>query len=366
MFPNIFNYTLKFIFHKSLLFLLLFSGNLIGQPTEIEYLLEGVKVTELKSDGKNLWIATEGNGIFKYDQIKNTLVNYSSQTKKINQDFFYCIEVSDRFVWAGSADGLYIFDKKNNRWTSKKFSLGGQFGNWIRNLAYDKYSKKLWIGRFKFLTEFDLISNTYKDYNLTINKNEKTNSIKTLYIDGDSLLWIGAEAGIHKLKINKKNYSETDFQFFSNKRNYFLSEGDEVSITKVLAEQNYIWFGTDEFITDENPEFNLGGLFRYDRGIEWEKFSEQNNIKGSGIFSLELTGNYIWASLYKFDSKSKEQKGVGIVLINRNTLEVREVHLDNLPKSILCMHFDGKIMWLGSDDGLLKVNLTNSIIPKFK
>lgn len=348
------------------IFILAYQIQIIGQITEIEYLLEGVRVTDIKNDSKYIWIASEGNGIFKYDNAKNTLVNYSSQTKRIKQDFFYCIEVNERFVWSGSADGLYIFDKRNNAWTSKKFSMGGQFGNWIRNLAFDKFSNKLWIGRFKFLSEYDLNSKKYKDYNLTINKNEKTNSIKSLYIDGDSVLWIGAEAGIHKLSINQKNYTENDFQFFSNKRNYFLNEGNEVSITKVLAEQNYIWFGTDEFITEENPEFNLGGLFRYDRGIEWEKFSEQNSMKGSGIFSLELTGNYIWASLYKFDPKSKEQKGVGIVLINRNTLELKEVHLDDLPKSILCMHFDGNTMWLGTDNGLLKINLTNSIIPKFK
>lgn len=105
----------------------------LAQYESIDVYLQGKKVTDIKNDGVDLWVATEGNGIYKYAKWKDEWINYSTDNNKIKQDFFYCIEVGPRYIWAGSADGLYIFDKKRERWSKKRFTLGGQFGNWIRS-----------------------------------------------------------------------------------------------------------------------------------------------------------------------------------------------------------------------------------------
>ncbi|MCB0729392.1 MAG: hypothetical protein KDC88_00040 [Ignavibacteriae bacterium] len=334
----------------------------LAQYESIDVYLQGKKVTDIKNDGVDLWVATEGNGIYKYVKWKDEWINYSTDNNKIKQDFFYCIEVGPRYIWAGSADGLYIFDKKRERWSKKRFTLGGQFGNWIRSLKFDKNANILWIGRFKYLSQFDLISKKYKDFDLTINKNEKTNSVKSLNIDGDSVLWIGVEAGIHKYQIGDTSFST---KFYDSKNNFFLSEGDQVSVTDMLFEQNNIWFATDEFITAQRPDFNRGGLFRFDRKINWIKFDENSKLNGSGIFSLELTGNFIWTSVYKFDPSVKEIRGKGLNLINRKTLVTKKIENDLIPDTIYSLHFDGENMWLGTNDGLRKINLTNSLLPDF-
>ncbi len=89
---------------------------LFSQQAQIESFLRNTRVTDIKNDGVDIWVATEGNGIFKFDKVTNKWINFSSENKKIKQDFFYCIEVGNRYVWAGSADGLYIYDKKRKRW----------------------------------------------------------------------------------------------------------------------------------------------------------------------------------------------------------------------------------------------------------
>jgi len=150
-----------------------------------------------------------------------------------------------------------------------------------------------------------------------------------------------------------------------NTDNYFLDDGDQISVSNILFEQNNIWFGTEEFITRENPEFNLGGLYRYDRKINWKRFSEYEDLSGSGIFSLEITGNYIWSSVYKFDLESKSVQGMGINLINRNTLETKRILNDLIPDTVFCLHFDGKNMWLGTNDGIRQINFRNNILPDF-
>ncbi len=349
--------------NKILLILtILFTLNLDAQTESVEVFLEGKKITDIKNDGVDIWVSTEGNGIFKYIKWKNKWINFSTENKKIKQDFFYCLEVGPRYIWAGSADGLYTYDKKRKRWRKKKFGLGGQFSNWIRSLKYDKKENKLWIGRFKYLSQFDLISKKYMDFDLTVDKIEKTNSIKHINIDGDSVIWIGVEAGLHKYAKNLDSFSTT---FYDSKNNNFLSGGDQVSISSILFEQNNIWFGTDEFVTNQNPEYNLGGLFRFDREVNWLKFDEHSSLAGSGIFSLELTGNYIWSSVYKFDPQSNKLIGMGLNLINRKTLKIIKIENNLIPDTIYTLHFDGENMWLGTNNGIRKISLTNELLPDF-
>jgi ligand-binding sensor domain-containing protein len=350
----------KKIFSYIILLSIILAGN-TSADNNIEVYLEGIKITDIKNDGVDIWVTTEGNGIYKYVKWKNKWINYSSDTKKIKQNFFYCIEIGPRYIWAGSADGLYIYDKKRDRWSKKRFSLGGQFGNWIRSLKFDKNENKLWIGRFKYLSQFDLISKKYRDFDLTVNKNDKTNTVTYLNLDGDSVLWIGVEAGVHKYVKNEPNFSTT----FYDTKNDFLKEGDQVSVTSILFEQNNIWFGTAEFVTPENPDFNIGGLFRFDRKINWTKFHEYNKLNGNGIYSIELSGNFIWSSVYKFDPDSKKNLGRGLHLINRKTLDTIQIESNLIPDSIYSLHFDGENMWLGTNDGIRKISLSNNILPDF-
>ena len=122
------------------LFFLVFSVLVFGQTGQkFETMLDGITVQDICGDGQNLWIATNGSGIFKYNIKTKTLENYSTSNGAIKHDFFFCLAANENYVWAGSTDGLFIFDKKTGRWTSRKFGKGGQLGNWIRSLAYDKY-----------------------------------------------------------------------------------------------------------------------------------------------------------------------------------------------------------------------------------
>ncbi len=336
-----------------------------AQTISVERFLSKIKVTDIKNDGKDIWATTEGNGIYRYNSKKNKWENFSTDNKKIKQDFFYCIEISKKYIWAGSTNGLYIFDKRRKKWKRKGFSKGGQFGNWIRSLKYDKKHKTLWIGRFRNLSRYSLPRKKYYDYNLTIKKVDKTNSIKSLHIDGDSLLWIGTEAGLHKFNINGNLRKKQGLSFYNNSNNYFMNESDQVSVTNILTEQNSIWFGTDEFITKENPNFNVGGMYQFDRGIEWKKLSSQNGLNSNGVFDLELVGNYIWVATYQFNPTSKKQMHRGITLVNRLNMSTSKLENSDIPITVNTLHFDGTNMWIGTNDGIRKIKLTNSIVPNF-
>ncbi|MEG8945955.1 hypothetical protein [Rosettibacter firmus] len=341
---------------------LIFSSLLFSQSlSEYDFYLKGSSVMDICSDGKDIWIATNGSGIFRYIPSQDKWEQYSTLKGNLQHDFFYCITANEDYVWAGSIDGLFIYDKNRNFWTKRKFALGGQLSNWIRSIAYDKYENVVWIGRFQYLTKYDLKTKRFTDYNLKINNNEKTNTIKTILVDGDSIVWFGTEAGLHKYDKSKDLNSPDAITFYDNRYNYFNGEGEQVSISTILLERNFIWIGLDEFITAERPEFNLGGLFRYNRKNEWIRFDNTNGLPANGIYDLERTGNYIWVSLYQFGKETKELYGRGLVLINRINNKIIPINDERIPKTINKIFFDGTYLWLGSENGLIKINFFNQL-----
>ncbi len=345
-----------------LLILFLVGFNLKAQSLAgFKFMLEGNEVQDITDDGESVWFATNGNGIFRYDLKSGSIENYSSANGKLQNDFVYCITANQEFVWAGSIDGLFILSKRTDRWSKRKFALGGQLSNWIRSITYDDFANAVWIGRFQYLTKYDIATRRFYDFDLTKNKNQKTNTIKTISVDGDSLVWFGTEGGLHKYDKSREVDDEESLIFYDNRLNYFNGEGEQVSISDILFDRNMIWIGLDEFITKERPTYNVGGLYRFDRRNEWLKFDTDSGLEGNGIYCIEKTGNWIWVSVYQFGKMSKEPFGRGLVLINRFTNEVKEINDDNIPDSILSMHFDGKNMWLGHKSGVVKINLVNEL-----
>ena len=328
---------------------------------EIENYLNGVIVEDICNDGDNIWVATNGQGVFKYDPKINDWEYIATDKDSVQPDYFYSITANNNFVWVGSIDGLYILDKNRNRWSKRKFGLGGQLSNWIRSLKYDKYEDIVWIGRFKYLTKYDLKKRRYTDYDLTIGKDEKTNTIKVIEVDGDSLVWFGTEAGLHKYDKSKDLGDEGAVTFYDNRFNYYQGEGDEVSISAVLFEQNNVWIGTDEFITPNRPNYNVGGLYRFDRKNKWDRFDVSAGLQGNGISCLELTGNYIWIGTYQFSRIAKEPYGRGLALLDRTTGNISIVRDNRIPDLIKCSYFDGKNIWFGTESGVVRINLVNTL-----
>lgn len=351
---------------KILILLYILIGCKIDAQEEFDFYLKGTSVTDISSYGDEIWFATNGSGIFRYSKSEQNWLQYSTSKGNLQHDFFYCITVTKDLAFAGSTDGLFILDKQRDNWAKRKFGLGGQLSNWIRSLAYDKYENSVWIGRFKYLTKYDLRSKRYTDYDLTVRGNEKTNTIKSIQVDGDSLVWFGTEAGLHKYDKSKDLNRNGSITFYDNRFNYFNGEGEQVSISALLFERNFVWIGLDEFVTQERPEFNLGGLFKFNRRNDWIRYDDSKGLTGNGIFDIERTGNYIWASTYQFGKSTKEMYGRGLVLVNRINGKIIPITDERISKTINTIFFDGTYLWLGTDNGITRINFFNKLAQWIK
>lgn len=351
-------------FFKIYLTFFLFGLSFISFPQiDSRLFLEKAFITDIKQFGNEIWVATYGQGIYQYNPKENKWTNYSSKTSNINNDLFHCVAVNKDFIWAGGNEGLFIFNRKNKKWSLKKFSEGGQFGNWIRALYLDYKHNKLWIGRFRNITLLDLKSNSYKDYNRVIGGNAKANNINCIASEADSNLWFGAESGVHKLNLKSKD-KNTAWKYFTNKGRWFKGEGVSVSVSDFLFQKNSIWFATEEFITKDQPDYNIGGIYIFDRKLNWDRIGKANGLGGNGIYSVEKVGNYIFTGVYEFRSKDKSEYGKGLFMINRFNKKVIPVDLNQINISsskIRKIHFDGNYLWLGTDNGLVRIKISNPL-----
>jgi ligand-binding sensor domain-containing protein len=329
-----------------------------------EVFLKGAAITDIAEEEDYLWVATYGQGIYRYSFSDGKWINFSTKSGNLGDDIFYAVEVSKNFVWAASVEGLYTLTKKTGRWDKRKFARGGEFGNWIRSLRYDDKENVLWVGRFRNITRFDLKTRKYEDIDRTQGTDQKSNTIKTIELDGDSLIWFGTESGVHIYNKKKQHTDPAAWRYFSNKSRAFKEEGKTVSVAGILFEGRNIWFGTDEFITVEQPDFNPGGVYIYDRGINWDRIYKRNGLGGNGIYSMCRIGNYIWVGVYEFDKQKKLEYGKGLYLVNRITRRVTQVDLNELDitsSSILSFHFDGSSLWIGTGGGLVKLKIDNKL-----
>lgn len=352
----------KFIITNIFIFIVITTASF--PQTESEIFLEGASIVDIKLDGNYLWVATYGQGIYRYSLTEEKWHNYSTTNNNLDNDLFFTLEVSPNYVWAGTTEGLFTLDKKTNRWTKRKFALGGEFGNWIRALFYDKNRDVLWIGRFRNVTYLDVKRRRYTDINRLQGNDQKSNTFKSIAIDGDSLVWFGSESGVHKFNLNKQPNDKSAWTYINNKERNFLGEGQSVSVSDILFEGKNIWFGTDEFVTKENPTFNIGGVYLFNRKFQWERISKVDGLGGNGIYKMIRTGNYIWVGVYEFDRLDKKEFGKGLFLINRNTFEIYPVDLNQIKinsSAILSMLYDSGYLWIGTDRGLVRLKLMNEL-----
>jgi ligand-binding sensor domain-containing protein len=331
---------------------------------ESQLYLENAIIKSIKGDGNFIWVATYGQGIFRYSRNEDKWFNFSTKKENLENDLFYNLAVSKDYVWAGSGDGLFTYDKKKDQWRKRKFAQGGEMGNWIRSLCYDQSQNILWIGRFKNLTRLEVAKQKFTDYDRTVNNDAKTNNIISIKLDGDSLIWFGSESGVHIYDKNEDINDKNSWSFLTNKKGGFAQSGDAVSIHDMLFDYKNVWFATDEFVTPQQPKFNIGGIFEFDRKFRWESISKEDGLPGNGIYCLERTGNYIWSGIYSFDKKKGGEYGKGLVYFNRLNNQIYPVDLNKLninTSVIFSLYFDGDDLWIGSDKGLVRMKLNNAL-----
>jgi ligand-binding sensor domain-containing protein/serine phosphatase RsbU (regulator of sigma subunit) len=248
-------------------------------------------VTSIYSaDGKELWIGTGRNGLFRMDVGNERILKYPLGNGVL-ENAITIIAGKDKQVWIGTKKGLCSINTDSGRIKWYTINEGGLPHNiinclyidktnicWVsfpsNNLAYimnekvykvplntrsgyltlgpiteDKDSR-IWVGsngNGVFMIESDSI------VNLTTNEGLLSNYCYSLFCDDNRNIWIGHKGGLSRIR-------STDFQVKPVKQFEDITDSYEFNPNAIIKDEHgKIWFGSGK------------GLISYDPSIEYSR-----------------------------------------------------------------------------------------------
>lgn len=294
-----------------------------------------VLVNAITEDNTSLWLATLGNGIFRYDKDTGRIRNYrhdAADPRSLGSDYAPEI-IADDFsdVWCLTSGGnLYKYDRVRDEFQSipirdndrqvaesNAFSMCQDYqGNlWIAGwnsgiFCYNKSSglfrnyltkneiphlkgrihtiREIEPGRFMLgsdcgLTSFEPATGKCQTYSYQQNgeRSLSDNFVYDVCRDREGGLWVATYFG-------GVNYLSPNSACFSTRRCHTASGSGRV-ISKICeGSDGWIWIGTDD-----------GGLFRYNSRMDWlEAVAVDPQTPMLNIHALLVDGDDLWVGTY--------------------------------------------------------------------
>jgi signal transduction histidine kinase/DNA-binding response OmpR family regulator/ligand-binding sensor domain-containing protein len=281
---------------------------------EIEYPISDLMC---KPDKKELWIATNGNGVVKYSYASDTfsLFNAASEEEKLNSNAISSLFLdNENRVWVGTLRGgvnkieerksPFITISKNEK---IKNTLPSDF---ILSLS-EQDSDHLWIGTDGAgASLWNRKSNTFTNYSHNSNNaNSISNNFISAIVKDDKGTWFGTYGGGACL-FNSQTGTFKKYSFFNPKYNSF---------------QKNIWVlfrGRDKTLWVASPDDE--GLYRYNKTSDKFDFIDAK-IRGIISITEDENGN-LWignfTKLFQFNPKTRKRKEIDVKYPVRSIISI--------------------------------------------
>ena len=232
----------------------------------------------------NIWFATDGGGLSKYDKVTGTYTHYRHQphnSSSLPDNAVVSIFCDSRgIIWAGTySGGLCRFDSTSGTFISYAYQPGAHSisGNYVKCIVEDT-RQNLWLGLDGTgISYFDPRSGIFKNYQTAAYPDLINNFVTNLYLQGDSVLWIGSHTGICKMDIRRQKFTSFENEPSIKFQTIYAIAEDEA---------HQIWVGTSSGLYQYSPENNA---FINHRLISRENF----DVAVNGIVPYK---NQLWLS----------------------------------------------------------------------
>lgn len=247
---------------------------------------------------KRMWVGTKGKGLYiidlaTYKEIAHyTNIETDANSLSYNTIFNICKDNKNR-MWIGTfGGGINLAEDTPAGIKFKRFFFDDGNRSYIRYIYQDS-KDRIWAGSSDGIILFnpeELIKNpkAYKTYRMNLNKKNgiNCNDIKTIFEDGEGIIWIGtAGGGLNKFVPATAEYDE---HFIAYTTANGLS-GDFVSGIQEDKEHN-LWISTESGITKFNKHTNTFIIYQFSEKTYGNHFNENANIHYKN-------GNMLWGSL---------------------------------------------------------------------
>ncbi|MEO9891032.1 two-component regulator propeller domain-containing protein [Aurantibacter sp.] len=291
----------------------------------------------IEDDSGFIWIATQGDGIFRFDGLNYENFTYHFEYQNsLESNIVYCLYIDSKGqLWAGTNRGISLYNKDLNRFERINFKeIGGVEDSVdVISLVEDNNSNLIigthYNGAFKmplFATKVSKIKTDAKDIKELI--------FRRLTKSVDGTIYAGTTEGLFVL--------DTRSEIFKDK---FPNEFDEYITGMDIDQENNLWFGTIN-----------GGIYKLDKN--------RNKI----ISKIESSNRRIFSLLFIDNQLLVGTELDGLWSYNRDTQILHKYTADRLIEnslgslSIWQIYGDSyNRLWIGSfDQGIQVIDRFNS------
>ncbi|PXY39317.1 hypothetical protein DMB65_18350 [Flavobacterium cheongpyeongense] len=260
-----------------------------------------------KPESKELWIATNGNGIIKYNYATGnfSLLNTDLNEEKLNSNAISSLYNDDKNrVWIGTLrGGVNTIEERKSPFTtiSKNEKLKNTLpSDFILSLS-EKDNENLWIGTDGGgVSLWNRNNNTFTNYSYDANNpNSLSNNFVSAIVKDSKGTWFGTYGGGICL-LNSQTRSFKKYQLFNPKLN-----GIQKNIWVLFrSKNNVLWAGSPD---DE-------GLYRYNEATDHFDFVDAG-IRGIISMAEDKNGN-LWignfSKMYQLNLKTMKRKELDV------------------------------------------------------
>jgi ligand-binding sensor domain-containing protein/signal transduction histidine kinase/DNA-binding response OmpR family regulator len=260
----------------------------VSQEGKLHFKVASALMTDADN---NLWIGTEGNGLFFTDRTKGVTRHFRhlrDDPNTLSHNNVKCLlEDGDKGLWVGTIKGLNYFDFKANKFTrfhhqsDNKNSLPDDA---IYDLVRDGHDD-IWIATYRGgLCKFNPRKKTFETF--TYNSNDTTTlsseGVTSLFIDSRQNLWVGTIAGLN-VKAPHQNF----FRRYLHNPSNSTTISDNYILSVYEDRQNRVWIGT----RGNGLNLVLNG------SEEFKHFGKEQGLPGNAIYGVQEDQNgYLWIS----------------------------------------------------------------------
>lgn len=286
-----------------------------------------------------LLIATEGNGIIKYQTNNGNKTHFITENSELSSNHIWSFNVvSKNQVWIGTNQGICILNLETDRITVHK-KLNTIIENAKVNDIYEDKSGIIWIGTEKSgLYKFHSLDNVeHYTYDATIVTSLSSNKVNTIYEDNSGIIWIGTQSGVDKFDKQKQFFKH--YKLLPNNENT-ISSNMVWSIFQDNSATPTLYIGTNKGLDVFNNETGKVTFVQ-------PKFKNINDQKNESVYSIYKDHNniiYVGTDGGIFEFK------------NNNLIPVNFLSPQQKNRTYCILEDKKHRLWLGTKEGLILVS----------
>ncbi len=330
-------------------------------------------LNSLFADSENIiWIGTDKSGLERLDPSTDSFTHFrhneKDPTSLSSDSITFCNEDRSGNLWVGSSAGLSLFDRKTNKFKHYRHDPKDptSVGPGMITLMYEDQKGVLWFVAAKvnfalgtyacMLNRFDRATGKFT----RINQDQIGPKIKSskemifeLYEDKNNNFWIGTTFGLYKMDRDKISFTH-----------YYPDPFNESILSTVpVAEKAVSWISK---ITEDSSgalwiALGYSGINRYDpitgKSKHFGYIYDNNKLISAKDTATGLTTNNISCFINSKDGLVWLVSNGGLFNLNYNKTTI-PFYPVKWNVDAFCYEPKPNILWIGTDNGLLRKDLT--------